>query len=217
MLFADALRALPASHPLLVHYDEEAASRVELSAVTFRNWVDKTANLMDGLGIGPGDEVQVELAATHPGHWATWVVCAAVWQRGAAISSRPGDLAVVASDSATRGPQTVVCSLHPLGLRLPEPPPGTVDLADALGEPDLHLAEPLTGDMPAWDDLDHRQVAEVPPRSSRSVFHDPQGGWEGIAQLLVAPVLGGGGTVSVTGGDATRARHIAAQERGVLV
>ena len=65
MLFSDALSWLPAAHPLFVHYDEDAGTRIELSAVTFRNWVDKTANLLDDLGVAEGDEVRLEFVTTH--------------------------------------------------------------------------------------------------------------------------------------------------------
>ena len=43
------------ARPLITFYDDSTGERVELSVVTFANWVAKTANLLvDGLGASPG-------------------------------------------------------------------------------------------------------------------------------------------------------------------
>ncbi|MDO5068035.1 MAG: TIGR03089 family protein [Propionibacteriaceae bacterium] len=221
MLFADALARIPAAHPLFVHYDEDAGSRVELSAVTFRNWVDKTANLLDDLGFGEGDEVRLELISTHPGYWATWVWVAAIWQRAAVVTDRSGPLTVMAAGSGQPAEDAVVCSMHPLALPVPDLPEGTTDFAEVLAQPDVHMAEAMGPSSMAWataaTTLDHSQVAAVTPRSTVGVAHHPPRGWAGLSQLLVAPVLGGGSTVCVTGGDGSSLERILSQEHGELL
>lgn len=221
MLFPDALAGLPASHPLFVHYDEDAGTRIELSAVTFRNWVDKTANLLDELGIDPEDRVQLDLVASHPGYWATWVWVAAIWQRAAVVTVDPGELTVLAAGRSTTYPEPVVCSMHPLGAPVTDLPEGCHDFAEVLAQPDLHLAEPVLPDALAWDDgtqqVTHQQVASVPPRSTVGVLSDPRAGWEDLSRLVVAPILGCGTTVSVTGGDGGSLARIISQEHGELL
>ena len=32
-----------------------------MSGTTFSNWVDKTVNMLDGLGVGPGEPVHLDL------------------------------------------------------------------------------------------------------------------------------------------------------------
>ena len=214
MLFPDALAKLPGEKPLFIHYNGD--SRVELSVATFRNWVDKAANLLEGLGVGLGDEVTIELAKTAPGHWATSVWVAATWQRGAVVVTSGGIAAIVAAGSTLRADDTVVCSLHPLGLRNPDLPAGCLDFAEVLAEPDLHFAEPVSSFDRAWGDLTHGDIAAITPRTTRAVFVDVSPGWEALSNLLVAPVLGGGSTVSVTGA-AERVEEIAAQERAEFV
>ncbi|RRD04034.1 hypothetical protein EII34_11660 [Arachnia propionica] len=221
MLFSDALSWLPAAHPLFVHYDEDAGTRIELSAVTFRNWVDKTANLLDDLGVGEGDDVQLDLITTHPGHWATWVWVAAIWQRAAVVTADRGVPTVMAAGSRPPTPGAIICSMHPLNLPVAEPPEDTTDFAEVLAQPDLHLAEPVGLTSPAWATpaatLDHGQIAATAARTTAGVAHQPPGDWAGISQLLVAPVLGGGTTVSVTGGDGSTLERILSQERGELL
>lgn len=213
MLFPDALAKLPSEKPLFIHYDGD--SRVELSVATFRNWVDKAANLLEGFGVCLGDEVTIELVKTAPGHWATSVWVAATWQRGAVVVASGGVAAIVAAGSTLRAADTVVCSLHPLGLRTPDLPAGCLDFAEVLAEPDVHFAEPVSASDRAWGDLTHGDIAATAPRTTRAVFADVAPGWEALSALLVAPVLGGGSTVSVTGA-AGRVEEIAAQERAEL-
>ncbi len=74
------------SQPLLTYYDGHDGSRIELSAVTFANWVDKTANLIADLGHDDGEPIDVALAETHPAHWVTLVWVAAAWQRGCPVN-----------------------------------------------------------------------------------------------------------------------------------
>ena len=49
--------------PLLTYYDLATGERTELSGVSLANWVDKTSNLLvDELGAGAGDQVELTLA-----------------------------------------------------------------------------------------------------------------------------------------------------------
>src|SRR6478609_5111733 len=75
---AEAL-ARDGARPLVTFYDDATGERTELSAVTFENWVAKTANLVvDGIGLAPGARVALLL----PVHWQTAVWLAACWRTG---------------------------------------------------------------------------------------------------------------------------------------
>ena len=77
--------------PLLIDYDLEARSRVELSARTFANWVDKTVHFLDAQGLIPGDPVALPVLNSHAGHWASLVWAFAVWQFGSDIFAEVND------------------------------------------------------------------------------------------------------------------------------
>ena len=118
-MFIEKLGARPGASPLFTHYDEASGSRVELSGTTFTNWVDKTVNMLDGLGVEAGEPVHLDLVNTSPGHWMTAVWVAAIWQRGCPVAARNDGEAVftvVGPASDTRGLVTVMCSLG--GVRL---------------------------------------------------------------------------------------------------
>src|SRR3954454_15010848 len=72
--------------PLITYYDLAGGERTELSATTFANWTNKTANLLLDLGAVPGDRVSMPLARTAPGHWVTAVWQLACWQTGATVA-----------------------------------------------------------------------------------------------------------------------------------
>lgn len=199
--------------PFYTHY--EAETRIELSGVTFANWVDKTANFLDTLDVEPGDLVSLELAHTHPGHWVTAVWLMACWQRGAQVSPErdPGAALLVGGPDVVASGQTVACSLHPLGLAFPSPPPGCIDYAEVFSEPDLHFSiEPSPGDQ-AWPGVTFEELLRTEPRSGVSMSVDPVPGFATVAELLVAPILGGGATVVATGCDDERIAVIRRQEK----
>lgn len=208
------LDALPAQ-PIYTHYEGDA--RIELSAVTFANWVDKTCNLLEDLDVDPGEVVQLDLARSHPGHWVTMVWVAACWQRGCTVSleADPDAALVVAGpDVVADGRPTVACSLHPLGVGFHVPPSGCTDYAEVFSQPDDHVAEPLVpGNVAVAPDVTFQQLREVAPRSNRLLAADPEFGWESIRDLLVAPLLGGGSTVVAVGADAETTSRVRAQER----
>ncbi len=109
--------------PFVTYYDDLTGERIELSVTTAANWVAKTANLLvDGLGLGPGDVVNLDL----PRHWQLTVWGLATWTAGLTVDLG-ADLAQ--AQVAVCGPQgiraaqaagdVVALSLRPLGAPFP--------------------------------------------------------------------------------------------------
>lgn len=209
--------ALP-SQPFFTHYGDDA--RIELSAVTFANWVDKTANMLEDLGIDPGEIVQLEVARAHPGHWVSMVWVVACWQRGCAVSleNHPDAVLVVTGpDGALDERMTVACSLHPLGMGFATAPTGCTDYAEVFSQPDSHVSEPVDPSAVAViPDVTFGDLAATTPSPERLLATDPAAGWPTIRDLLVAPLLGGGSTVIATAGDEIALERIRRQERVTL-
>ena len=216
------------SRPLLTYYDPSAGERVEFSATSFANWVDKTANLLATLGVGEGALVTGPLAVTHPGHWVSLVWPLACWQAGAAWAAvapplpEDAELAVVGpADPRPLLPEaTIACSLHPLGLPLADVPDGVLDYtANVLAEPDGHWAVPVDATERAWIDagqtLTHAELVGLPPSPQR-VLVRPSSPWQAVAEAVLRPLLGGGSAVVVAGevSDAELARIAASEKAG---
>ena len=154
------------SRPLVTFYDDATGERVELSVVTYANWVAKTAGLLqDELGLERGGTLAVDL----PTHWLGPVVLGAAWTVGLAVTPDVGTGGAGASaDVVVCGPAglaahaggtaaVVALSLRPLGAPFAEPlPPGVVDYGAVVwGQPDAFLAiEEPEGDDPAWNAYD---------------------------------------------------------------
>lgn len=212
--------------PFLTYYEVAGGVRVELSAVTFANWVDKTVNMIADLEIEPGDEIALPLVADHPGHWigsvwtlAAWLTACPVRCDGPSAASR---LVVTGPAGADADVPTVACSLHPLGLGFPGGAPADYDYADVLTYPDAAFAE-------AWLDPESAaatvawagqsttigDLLDSPPRNQRAMLvpSDPQAA---IVDAVVQPLLGTGSTVVVIGGTDADLTRIAAQENAVL-
>lgn len=201
-MLADALAKLGPA-PFLTHYDSD--SRIELSGVTFANWVAKTANLFEDLGGDPDEPISLGLAETHPGHWVTIVWTAAAWLAGTEVI--PGvapdaAFAVVGPGDARRGVESVACSLHPLGRGFETPPAGATDYFDVFAQPDAAF--------PADED---RAPRDVLPRSDRKLFVNPAWSPEFVADVLLAPMLGGGSSVVAVGLDEAAVERIRETER----
>ena len=196
------------AQPLLTYYSAADGARTELSAVTFANWVDKTANLIVDLGHEDGDPIDVALAEAHPAHWVTLVWIAAAWQRGCPVNleATGASLLVVGPGDDRRAELTVACSLHPLGLGFRPPVPGVIDYAEVFVQPDAHDEASSLLDVPG----------DVAVRDTRLLLADPPPGWEAVAQALVAPVLGDGSTVVAVGYDAAGLDALAVSERATL-
>ena len=237
VLISQALRRRVREHggdPLITYYDLDSGERTELSGVSFANWVDKTSNLLaDELLVEPGDQVELALAATHPGHWVTLIWELACWQVGAVVTQDHGPSAAVlvtgpdhesdAHSAADPATQVLACSLHPLGLGLPTPPePPALDYnVEVRGQPDEHAAVPQSGLAPAWLALGVRrtQAELVDPAYASSVRRliQPFDPWTTARYALLGPLIGGGSTVLVTGqSTAERLAAIAEQERAEL-
>lgn len=207
--------------PLITYYDLGTGARTELSGTTFANWVDKTYHLLDELDVRPGDVVALPLAVTDPGHWVTFALTAGAWQAGAVVVAGEHDKAVVTAVGPGRmdGAGTVLaCSLHPLGFGSETPLlPGVIDFSiDVRSQPDAHAEEPVAESAPAWSDpaasCTHADLAAVTPVSER-VLVRPTTPLETLLAAYVAPLLGGGSAVVVTGGDEDAVARVAAQER----
>ena len=203
--------------PLLTYYDLDRQERTELSAVSFANWVDKTCHLLDGLGLAPGDGLAVPVVTERAGHWVGLIAVMAGWQLGAHVTSEPGagiEVAIVGPGHPWAvvppgGLSVVACSLHPLGLPL-RPPAPVIDFAEVLAEPDAPLRHPHLADDPAWEEWTYGALAAVEPQPGRVLVRAPDARLAVVAGL-VAPLLGGGSAVVVTGaGDVART---AADER----
>lgn len=215
-LLAARVRRDP-SNPLVTHYGSPT-ERTELSARTFANWVDKTANLLAEDDLGPGDRVRLALLADHPGHWMTLVWVAAACRAGVAVTDGPGEI-VVTGPEANGGVGSYACSLHPLGLGLRDLPPGVRDFsAEALAQPDAWLGTGGAGDDPAWEvaggSLTLADLGDATPSAGREVVIAEGDALALVQRALVAPLLGGGSVVVVdpSVGAADRAR-IAGAER----
>lgn len=212
--------------PLLTCYEPATGARTEISAVTLLNWVDKTSHLLDELGVGLGDGVQLALAGTAPGHWVTAVWELACWQVGAAVrlDAREGAALVVTGPDwaphAGSRVDVVACSLHPLGLPLAGDLPAPVlDYAlEVRGQADVYPAVAQDPATPAWSDPERRLsqadlVAGPPLHPARRLVR-PTSPWGTAQAALVVPLLGGGSTVVVAGEvDDDQLARIRADER----
>lgn len=213
--------------PLITYYDTTTGERTELSAISFANWVNKTANLLsDELDVGEEDVVALPLAQSAPGHWVTLVWHAAIWAVGATASprSQSPQLTVVGPDQITSAEtgqsDAVACSLHPLGLGFPDPlPDGVMDYAlEVRGQPDDAPFVSVDDESLAWTDEDTKlsQVGVVEtttPSAGRRLIR-PDDPWRTVCDALVAPVLGGGSSVIVVGDpDPEQLERIVSSER----
>jgi uncharacterized protein (TIGR03089 family) len=207
--------------PFVTFYDDATGERVELSRISFDNWVAKTANLIqDVLAAAPGEIIAILL----PAHWQALVWLAACWE--ARLVAAPGldpakaDHAVVDPDhlAATgRSPgERIALPLRPLGGRFGQQgmdplPPGVLDYAaEVLGHGDrfASLSGPARPGDPALV-LDSRtytqaelaargrdRAHELSLRSRARVLTDREPAtMDGITDVLLAPLAVGGSTV----------------------
>jgi uncharacterized protein (TIGR03089 family) len=119
--------------------------------------------------------------------------------------------------------QTVICSLHPLGLGLPTPPTGgALDYAlEVRGHPDQYAAWPQSGLALAWRDPERQQtqaeLVERPVLPARRRLIRPSDPWTTVQAALLDPLLSGGSSVIVVGApDPAALARIADQERAEL-
>src|SRR3712207_320345 len=207
-LLADQVRR-NGSRPLVTFYDDDTGERVELSVVTYANWVAKTAGvLQEEIGLERGDTVLVDL----PTHWLAPVWLGACWSLGlAATRDRAANHALVVCGPdavhrhATGHRPVVALSLLPMGRRFAEPlPDGVVDFGVVVwGQPDSFVAyDPPTAEDAAWVEGGGRSQAELlesaaaspwSAPATRLVTDVPPASTEGLEAFL-APLAAGGGT-----------------------
>jgi uncharacterized protein (TIGR03089 family) len=248
-LIADVFRARRlqlGGAPLITYYDLDSGERTELSAVSLGNWVDKTSNLLvDELLIESTEQVELEVARSHPGHWMTFIWELACWQVGAVVTLGAASHARVlvlppeATWLASAHTQVVVCSLHPLGLGLPTPPPeGALDYTvEVRTQGDRYVGTPISPHVLAWWEsaaerqdarsgdaqpaeaqpserrLTQAELTDRPVLTAQRLLIRPASAWAGASALIDA-VLSGGSLVVVTGqDDGEKLRHVAEQER----
>lgn len=213
------------ARPLVTFYDDATGERVELSVVTYANWVAKTAGLVqDEIGLERGDRLHVDL----PAHWLTPVWLGAAWTVGLEVTAGPegADLVVCGPDGLDRhtgaGP-VVALSLLPMGARFGEPlPHGVVDYGAVVwGQPDAFLPlEPPEPDDVAWSGSTTLTQADVAVGAGAESW-DP--GTRLVTDLspvtdaglpaFLGPLVAGGGTVWVANPDPDGWSHRAEIER----
>lgn len=218
-------RSSAGSSPMLTWYGE--GQRVELSAATLANWVDKTVNLLASMGLDEEPAVALPLLDAHPAHWTSLVWALAVWQIGGTVSVEPrtdvddADLAVVGPESPhpLPGVETIACSLDAWGRGFDRPLSGVTDFHEVLSQPDVHWTAPADVSRTWWRDqageLTGLELLAIPPQSERRVV-TPGDAREAISAAVVAPLLGGGSAVLVAGAAVNRVAEIASQERALL-
>jgi uncharacterized protein (TIGR03089 family) len=215
--------------PLLTYYDVPRGERIELSAVTFGNWVDKTANLLSWeVSAGAGDPVALPLAVTAPGHWMTAVWEVAIWQLGGYVDLSDGaadeaDVLVCGPDwqpFADSAADVLACSLHPFATGLgPGLPASVTDVDLAVrAQPDSYQPSPVAPSALAWIDPDRRltqaDLVAGPVTTGRRLLA-PSDPWGTARDGILAALLGGGSLVTVVGGSVEDLARIGSAERAV--
>ena len=201
------------ARPLITHYDDAAATRVELSVTTLANWAAKTANwLVEEVDVEPGDEVAVRL----PAHWQTAGVLLGAWWCGANVvaDAAGARIAFTGPGITTSAAQaTAVVALDPLGRGFGQAlPDGAIDyLADArLAGDEFSPLFPIENDTPALDGSTVDQVlAEARALAEKSGIGAGDrvlstvdwGRTGGVLAGLLAPLSAGASLVQVTGAD----------------
>jgi uncharacterized protein (TIGR03089 family) len=225
-LLAERLRQrvrLNGSMPLLTYYDLGSGERIELSATSFSNWVDKTSNLLvDELVVTDGDVINMPLAVEAPGHWLAAVWQLACWQVGLVVDlTNPPSPAAVVTGRQWQGyaaSEVFACALHPLGFGFDEPLPADVrDFAiEVRNHADRYLGVPPRPDATAWVDtertLSQAELVRIHGGPERRLVRagDP---WATCRDGVVTALVTGGSAVLVVGGDADHVARIASSER----
>lgn len=209
--------------PLVTFYDEASGERVELSVVTYANWVAKLSSLFDDLGLERGMTLRVDL----PTHWLVPVVLGAAWNVGLVVSDTDSpDGVVVGPDGLDRhDPRRVVVlasALLPLGVRFRDPVPAEVhDLGiEVWSQPDSFVPfDPPAGEDPALDwsggvttQEQMWETAAASHDSGRLLVEANPASPPGIASFT-GPLACGGSVVLVTHAGPDRLEAIAVAER----
>ena len=234
-VFSDRLRsriARSGAAPLITYYDDSTGERTELSAISFGNWVDKTAGLIvDELLLDQGTPVRLDLARTHPVHWVTLVWVAASWRAGCPViigGDAPDGAGVevvgptAAFDDHAGSVERVACSLHPFGLGFDRPlPVGVIDYGvEVRAQPDSFAGPTVRPTEQAWVDqgrrLTHGEIADVHQGPADRTLIVPGAGddpWSLVDEALIRPVTSGGSVVIALGTDPERRKSLIDSER----
>jgi uncharacterized protein (TIGR03089 family) len=235
-VLAEQLRRDP-SRPLVTFYDDATGERVELSVVTYANWVAKTAGLLqDELELERGGTVLVDL----PTHWLAPVWLGAAWSLGLAVTpavphaaaSPTADLVVCGPEGlerhATADRPVVALSLLPMGARFKGPLPGGVlDYGVVIwGQPDSFFpVDGPSGDDVAWragnDSATQTELLEAAAAAATSapgtrLLTDADPCSPAGLEHLLGPLLGGGGTVWVAHPDPEQWDHHTRSEQATI-
>ena len=224
----DRVRRTP-GEPLITFYDHATGERVELSTITYANWVAKASGLLsEEHDLERGMRLRIDL----PPHWLSYVFLGAAWTLGLVVVDDDDPDAVVC------GPETLerwsaladdvpvlACSLRPMGVRFAEPlPAGVHDVGiEIWAQPDAFTA----WDAPTSEDLAHRwagagvsQGDMLEAAAAGSLLTDggrlmtaanptsPSG-----VVAFTEPLVRGGSVVLVAGPDPERLSVTAEQER----
>lgn len=229
----DALRREP-GRPLVTFYDGATGERIELSLITFTNWVDKIANLLtDELMFDPGQIVHLDL----PTHWQSGVTVIGAWTAGLTVSlgPAPSDVALSVVGPGTRSAssppigQVLACSLRPMGGPFTEElPSGWLDFArEVPPQPDALITETeVRPDAVALHvhaaQTTHAELVEQATASADQIGLSAGGRLitdanparpSGLSAALLAPIVMGASVVLVTNCDPSQRAAIGEQER----
>jgi uncharacterized protein (TIGR03089 family) len=209
-----------AARPLLIHRDESAGTRVELSGASLANTVAKASALVE-------EDAGGTLALAMPPHWIGAALTLAGWHAGLLVRvNEPAagvdyvegaEIAVVGPDlpPRTRAETTYVSRMHPFGLPFDSGvllPETVTDLAPALRSGPDRLGAPSDVDPRDGSlrqgtagygsaelvEAAHRFAGELDAGAtllSTLPFHDLRG----LLAATLVPLITGGSTVLVTG------------------
>jgi uncharacterized protein (TIGR03089 family) len=211
------------SAPLYTFYDLDSGARIELSATSFSNWVDKTSNLLvDDVAVDEGDVISMPLALEAPGQWLTAVWELACWQVGLVIDlTDPTVPAAVVTGRKWEGHaarDVFACALDPMGFGFAEPlPDGIRDYAiEVRRHADRFFGSPPGAGATAWVDAERTLTQadlvklDGPPARRLIRAGEP---WATCRDGVVTALVTGGSAVVVVGGDADQIARIADSER----
>lgn len=160
--FDDVLSALvrrSPGDPLVTFYDHATSERVELSVVTYANWVAKASSLLvEEYDLERGMRMRIDL----PPHWLGTVFLGAAWNVGLTLVWDDecdvvvcGPASVETWAARTDEIPVLACSLLPMGVRFRDAiPEGVHDVGiEIWSQPDAFTPwDPPTGEDLAWVD-----------------------------------------------------------------
>ncbi|MEE3848766.1 TIGR03089 family protein [Gordonia sp. LSe1-13] len=225
------------SQPLLTYYDHATGERTELSGATLGNWAAKSANFfVDELGLGPGDEILVDL----PEHWQTAAILLGAWWAGAHVRLPGPDGDTTAIDPTGLGAaitsagriddhddvdELLVASLDPFAMGVRDLPVGVTDFATAVR---VHGDQYSPSQTPTGPVLDGESTDTVLAAARDAAGADdivagarvlsarPWHDSPGVIANLLAPLVVGASLVAVANPAEDRLAGVADTERATV-